>query len=103
MNSILHKTFDQMPNVFTSNFFNATAVKNGYPKSLLKHNGLAHFLHLYSTNDKVNTKTWTKNDTTIVTKNKKEHYIFNNEQEIIEFLKSKGFKIMKPVSEWVEL
>jgi len=100
---ILEKTFDQMPRIFTSNAFNSKAVKNGYPKRLLKNNGLAWFLHKYADNDKDRTKTWVKRNTAITYQTEIiKEYKFKNVDEIISFLKNKGYKIMKPVNDWVE-
>ena len=100
---ILEKTFKQMPSIFTSNAFNQQAVKNGYPKRLLKNNGLAWFLHKHADNDKVRTKTWIKRTNKVNNDNREESYYFSNLQEIIDFVKSKGYKVMKPVSEWIEV
>ena len=92
-----------MPRIFTSNAFNSQAVKNGYPKRLLKNNGLAWFLHKYADNDKNRTKTWVKRNTGIIySKEVIKVYKFKDVDEIISFLKNKGYKIMKPVSDWVE-
>lgn len=100
---ILEKTFDQMPRMFTSNAFNSQAVKNGYPKHLLKNNGLAWFLHKYADNDRERSKTWVKRNTDpIYTHEISKEFKFKNVDEMIAFLKSKGYKIMKPVSDWVE-
>jgi len=90
---ILEKTIAEMPNSFTSNEFNKRAIKNGYPSNLLKRKGLANFIRKYADNAYEGSKTWVKRDET-----KK----IISENEMIEYLKSKGYKIMKPVNEWVE-
>ena len=90
---ILEKTIAEMPNSFTSNEFNKRAIKNGYPSNLLKRKGLASFIRKYADNAYEGSKTWVKRD-----KTKK----IISENEMIEYLKSKGYKIMKPVNEWVE-
>ena len=82
-----------MPNSFTSNEFNKRAVKNGFSSEFLKRKGLSSFLRKYADNAYEGSKTWVKIDKT------------NNiisEDEMIKYLKSKGYKIMKPVNEWVE-
>ena len=84
-----------MPNSFTSNEFNKRAIKNGYPAKNLKRKGLANFIRKYANNTYNGSKIWVKID-----KNKNTGII--NEPEMIEYLKSKGYKIMKPVNEWVE-
>lgn len=92
---ILEKTMYEMPNSFTSNEFNKRAIKNGYPTKNLKGKGLASFIRKYADNAYKGSKTWVKRD-----KNKNTGII--SEPEMIEYLKSKGYKIMKPVNEWVE-
>ena len=82
-----------MPNSFTSNEFNKRAMKNGYPSKNLKRKGLASFIRKYADNAYQGSKTWVKRD--------KANSIMS-ENEMIEHLKSKGYKIMKPVNEWVE-
>ena len=90
---ILEKTMNEMPNSFTSNEFNKMAVKNGYPAKNLKRKGLANFIRKYADNAYDGSKTWVKR-------------VKNNgvisEEKMIEYLKSKGYKVMKPVNEWVE-
>jgi len=90
---ILEKTISEMPNSFTSNEFNKRARKNGYPAKNLQRKGLASFIKKYANNAYPGSKTWIK-------KTSSESLI--REEEMIEHLKSKGYKIMKPVNEWVE-
>jgi len=104
---ILQKTMDEMPNVFTSNAFNKRAIKNGYPKKLIEHNGLAHFIKRFATNQYYGSKTWVK---------KQEGQQINNAstdvqqisnastevQKMIDFLKRKGYKVMRPSTGWEE-
>jgi hypothetical protein len=97
---VLEKTFKQMPQVFTSNQFNKQAVKNGYPAALLKHSGLHPFLHKYAKNSTTFSKTWTKNKTEVICSNESTSM---TEMQMIQYLKSKGYKILKPVNEWQEL
>lgn len=96
----LEKTMEQMPNSFTSYEFNKMAIKNGYPAKKLKIKGLANFIRKYADNAYKGSKTWVKRSA----KEKKEdrQYSFATFDEIISFLKSKGYKIMRPVNEWVE-
>lgn len=97
---ILEKTMEQMPNSFTSNEFNKKAISNGYSKTLLQRKGLSTFIRKYADNAYEGSKTWVKRSA----KEKKEdrQYSFATFDEIISFLKSKGYKIMRPVNEWVE-
>ena len=90
---VLEKTIQEMPNSFTSNEFNKRAVKNGYPVKSLKTKGLSNFLRKYADNAYVGSKTWIKRDV----KNSS-----LTDEEMIKHLKSKGYKIMKPISDWIE-
>jgi hypothetical protein len=97
---ILEKTIKQMPDVFTSNYFNNQAIKNGYPEELLKRKGLSKFLHIYAYNSNEFSKTWTKKKQKVSLDNKS---IALSDEEMINHLKSKGYKIMRPVNEWIEI
>lgn len=100
INLILEKTMNQMPKIFTSNEFNKKAVFNGYPAKKIRHKGLANFIRRYAENENYYSKTWTKNEKNeaISTFEKKEMTV----DFAIQFLKSKGFKVLKPVNEFVE-
>lgn len=93
MTDILKMTIKEMPSTFTSNYFRERAVANGYPQKLLK-NKIAAILSMYATNEAPMSKTWHK-----FTKDVSN----NSEAEMIRILKSKGYKIMKPKTEWEEL
>ena len=62
---ILEKTIKQMPNTFTSNYFNSQAVKNGYPLNALKNKGLSKFIKKYADNMYKGSRTWTLKQTKI--------------------------------------
>jgi len=103
---ILEKTMEQMDNIFTSSQFNRKAIKNGYPPQLIKHKGLSKFISQYATNEQEYSKTWEK---IIDTREKALSNISNelapqifNDAQMITYLKSKGYKIMKPQSDWIE-
>lgn len=96
--SILEKTIAEMPNSFTSHEFNKMAIKNGYPAKKLKRKGLASFIRKYADNAFAGSKTWIKRDKTKNTTSECEM----SDGEMIKRLKSKGYKIMKLVQEWVE-
>ena len=110
--TILLKTFNEMPNIFTSNEFNKRAIENGYSAIKIKRKGLSTFLRKYAENECSFSKTWTKKS--YLKKIDNDHksishtdtinlYKFSSIDEIINFMKSKNFKIMKEVQEWVEL
>ena len=102
---ILEKTMEEMPRVFTSREFNKSAIRKGYPEEIIRRNsGLSEFIKLHAYNNGHGGKTWTK-------KNAEPDLLFSNDIEFykeeieyfIKALKSKGYKVMKPVNEWVEL
>jgi len=90
---ILEKTMEEMPNSFTSNEFNKRAIKNGYPVRSLKRKGLSSFIKKYADNAYEGSKTWMK---------KNKNQTTTTEEDMIKHLKGKGYKIMKPVNDWVE-
>ena len=90
---ILKKTIEEMPNSFTSNEFNKRAIKNGYPAKNLKRKGLSTFIKKYADNAYIGSKTWIK---------KNEFHAKITDEYMIEHLKNKGYKIMKPVNDWIE-
>ena len=92
---ILEQTIQEMPDSFTSNEFNKRAIKNGYPAKKLKRKGLASFIRKYADNAYEGSKTWVKRN------NLQEKNIMTDE-DMIKHLKGKGYKIMKPVNEWIE-
>jgi len=109
--TVLETTMNEMPLVFTSNEFNTRAIKNGYPQRLVKGKGLC-FIKEYASNEGIRSKTWTKFDKTNKTKTELlfgapikdvEQLAEERIQGMIKELKEKGYKIMKPVSEWLEL
>ena len=102
-----------MPNVFTSQEFNRSAIFNGLPVKSLKHNGASKFISRYADNE-FRGKTWTKREVTeqLTLIPNPEVLKFTEEvrdadgkglAEAIEIVKAAGYKIMKPVNDWVEL
>jgi len=115
---IMHKTFEEMPNKFTGFLFNKTLIKNGYPsEKIRKGEGNQDFLRPMAENLGYKSKTWIKKPefqkSTGMFKDEEPIIISKpietikapemNEEKAIEFLKSKGYKIMKPVSNWEEI
>ena len=96
--TILEKTMREMPKTFTSNEFNKRALKNGYSERILKNKGLATFINIYACNGYSGSKTWTKRENV----NYKSSNIELSDEQMIKHLKSKGYKIMKPVNDWIE-
>lgn len=118
--AILFKTIQELPNSFTSYDFTNIAIKNGHPP-LNKNCGFNEFIKRYANNLSKGSKTWIKkvnikNDTIPSLKEptfymteqemydhlKKKGMLFIREEIAIDFLKSKGYKIMKPKNDWKE-
>jgi hypothetical protein len=117
---ILFKTIKDLPNSFTSFDFTNMAIKNGHPA--LKNNmGFHEFIRRYANNEGRYSKTWHKKNsvkvdtipslkepTFYMTEQemydhlKKKGMLVINEEKMIELLKSKGYKIMKPKNDWEE-
>jgi hypothetical protein len=95
---ILEKTINEMPNSFTSNEFNKRAIKNGYPAKSLKRKGLANFIRKYADNAYEGSKTWMKK----TIQDSKPAVAIMTDEEMIKHLKSKGYKIMRPINDWIE-
>ncbi len=100
----------EMGDSFTSNEFNKRAVKNGYPYRSIKGKGLANFIRRYADNLYKGSKTWMKrispplSDEVCETRIKRicTSLPINEIDAAIDLLKSRGYKVMKPVSEWEE-
>ena len=106
MNEILNNTLNQMENVFTSNLFAKVAEINGITRKEIEYDCIPPFLKQkckrYGSN-----RRWIKKQSNNIeryptTKNqiKSDEDIIN---EAIEILKLNGYRILKPVSDWVEL
>ena len=104
---ILERTFTQMPNVFTTNDFKIKAIENGYFVCNTIGQRWFPFLRKYADNNKVKGKTWTKRD------NYKNQSVKSTQESImpqgedlskaIQMVKAAGYKVMKPVNDWIEL
>lgn len=105
---IVEKTINELPQIFTSQEFNRLAVKNGYPYTGKK--GLGNYIEQYAENEFPRSKTWVKKNTPkwIEILKKKENMPIvtmaqMTEQQMIEALKAKGYKIMRPVQNYEEI
>jgi hypothetical protein len=92
---ILHKTMQEMPQIFTSGSFKAAAYKNGLPN--VGNEGLGDFIKKYAIQEAFRSKTWIKKDS------KPEQNQEQKIQEAITLLKSLGYKILKPVQNYEEI
>jgi hypothetical protein len=97
METILFKTLNEMTFIFSSNSFSNRAKKNGLTKQQINNGAISHFLHLNAIRDG-SRRMW-----------KKKNYLTDQQpisekiKEAIELLKSHGYKIMKPINDWIEI
>lgn len=119
---IFSKSLESMPDNFGSKQFISKCVKLGIPKTVVTNsNRVADFLK--NNTERMSYRTWKKkrqekNDRQLMREaaNKMSFLKITHEdcakeletniltvESCIEFLKSKGYKVMKPVSEWVEI
>ena len=99
MKQILHKTLREMPHIFSSNEFSKQAIKNGLTRREVGNGACASFLHIYAYQCESSRRMWQKSaeipkltDSSIP-----------DIQSAISLLKSNGYRIMKEVSDWVEM
>ena len=95
---VLKQTLNEMNFVFSSNEFSKQAIKNGLNQEAVKRGIIAVFLHK-NAKQMGSKRMWQK-------KSNKVNVINFNEDEItksIKLLKSNGYKILKPISDWLEL
>jgi hypothetical protein len=88
---IMQITFAQMPNSFTSREFAQELRKNNLDNSLIVQGYGAQYLHKHAVQDG-SRRRWKKLGVDI-----------DSIQEAIELLKSQGYKVMQPVTEYREL
>ena len=97
----LVKSFNAMNNIFTSYEFYNECLLNGYVPTKSK-GAKAEFLQKFATNQKRYSKTWIKNTSKNIEKLKVEKPKLEennlNEQQMISYLKSKGYRILNPGS-----
>ena len=97
-NEILTQTLAKMPKLFSSNEFSRVAQKNGITKSQIAHGVISSFLNHNENIKRGDTlRTWYKVNPS------SNNIIYNDVDEAIKLFKSKGYKVLKPVSEWQEL
>jgi len=94
---ILQKTLDEMEFSFSSNQFSKKARKNGLSKQEISNGIIAIFLHRNAIQG--NTRRMWRKSNTLDSPKKIEDKI----AEAIDLLKSSGYKILKPINEWIEL
>lgn len=94
------EAYEAMPDFFSSFDFAKKARENGVPAKITEQGHGRDFLLKHTPTRQMTAKTWWKNSSTgKQIKEDKEDRI----SEAIKLLKEKGYKILKPINEWVEL
>jgi hypothetical protein len=97
MEEILTKALDKMPQQFSSNEFSERAIKLGYPRQMIARGRMGLFLHKNCVQSAESKRMWEK-------KKDEQTLNFNVDLETaIGLLKMKGYKIMKPKTDWEEI
>jgi len=97
-NEILHKTLSEMNYVFSSNEFSKLARHYGISNDLVHRGVLASFLHR-NARQMESRRMWTKLNGQIPHKEQSTDKL----SDAISLLKQNGYKIMKPINDWIEL
>lgn len=92
MSDILKKTLAEMKSVFSSNEFSKKAKKNGLSEKEIANGVIALFLHQNAI-QMDSRRMWKKYNGVNL----------NDLSDAIQLLKSHGYKVMKPVNDWVEV
>jgi len=92
MSDILKKTLAEMKSVFSSNEFSKKAKKNGLSAKEINNGVIALFLHQNAIQME-SRRMWKKYNGVNL----------NDLSDAIQLLKSHGYKVMKPVNDWVEV
>ncbi|HRH85043.1 MAG TPA: hypothetical protein PK210_12465 [Bacteroidia bacterium] len=94
---ILKKTLSEMNFTFSSNEFSKKAKKNGLSKREIDNGVIALFLHRNAVQGETR-RMWRKHNGLTSDKHKSDKIM-----DAIDLLKTNGYKILKPVSDWIEL
>jgi hypothetical protein len=92
----LTEVLNQMPEIFSSNQFVRSCRKKQIHEQIIHSGMIAKFLKNHASKYGSSKRMWIKRATEI-------NVIDFKEQECIDYLKSKGFKVMKPVNKFVEI
>ena len=94
---ILNKTLSEMKFTFSSNEFSKKAKKNGLSKQEVNNGVIALFLHRNAVQADTR-RMWRKHNEITSDKHKSDEIM-----RAIDLLKANGYRILKPVSDWMEL
>jgi hypothetical protein len=95
LNDILSKSLEKMPDFFSSNQFADAAIRQNYPKIAITKGMLGSYLHKHATQSNTSKRMWHKRGNS--------HQQFNDIDAAIALLKSHGYRVLKPVSDWQEI
>lgn len=98
MKQLLEKTLNEMDVYFTSNEFSRVAKINGISQEQIDNGILADFLHKNAIQLSNSNRRWVKKDKRTLKTDYKDKI-----DDAINFLKEKGYKVMKPVTDFVEV
>jgi hypothetical protein len=106
MKQLLLETLEKMPVIFSSNQFSKLAQKKGIPKNFVNNGGISDFLRYYA-EQCGSRRIWKKN----TIENEPKVFIpklfksekNTNKEDAINLLKSLGYKIMKPITQFEEI
>ena len=98
--NILEQTFKEMPVVFSSNAFAKKARGNGLTEEAISNGEISKFLHIHA-EQFASRRMWSKKyGNSGANKNVSQTDKVN---DAITLLKSLGYKIMKPFTDWTEI
>ena len=95
IDKILEKTFQQMPNIFTSNQFALRLKVNGAPQDVVTNGMMLVYLRRYADkfgNSPHRTRTWIKRNPMV---HQQAINFELNDEMCIQHLKNKGYRILK--------
>ena len=101
-NNILENTLNRMPISFSSNEFTKMAKKSGISQREIDRGIIANYLKLNANRHEDSRRMYTKKQKAVDIF-QEFHSQSTEIQRAIDLLKSKGYKIMKPVKEYVEV
>lgn len=103
MKHILEQTLNQMPTFFSGNSFSKQAQKNGLDKYLIVQGVSTQFLH--KSCSRISRRSWQKKVINFVDITPNEVHISESNKlaEAIKICKSHNLRVMKQISDWVEL
>ena len=97
------KALKQMSNTFSSNAFCDKVKKYGVSPYLITNGVCGAFLHTNCIQDNNSKRIWHKRNVNINNQSLHDLEILSEEKNAVALLKSLGYKLLKPISEWKEV